>query len=81
MCSHLTQRSISEPSVEIVGGPDLYINRGSNANLTCLIRGDYGDYEGPNNVRWTHNNKVGRTVLTPFLHTFSDINLARSVKI
>ncbi|KAF0310391.1 hypothetical protein FJT64_018620 [Amphibalanus amphitrite] len=46
---------IRSPRVEIVGGPDLYINRGSNANLTCVI---HGDYNGPNNVRWTHNNKL-----------------------
>ena len=51
----LTRSSVSEPSVEIIGGPDLYINRGSNANLTCVIS---GGYNGPNNVRWTHNNKV-----------------------
>ncbi|XP_043210828.1 Down syndrome cell adhesion molecule-like, partial [Amphibalanus amphitrite] len=53
--AHYLYLTVIEPRVEIVGGPDLYINRGSNANLTCVI---HGDYNGPNNVRWTHNNKL-----------------------
>ncbi|XP_037078674.1 uncharacterized protein LOC119099716 [Pollicipes pollicipes] len=53
--SHYLHLTVVEPRVEIVGGPDLYINRGSSANLTCIIR---DAHKKPENVRWTHDNKL-----------------------
>ncbi|KAF0302407.1 hypothetical protein FJT64_025500 [Amphibalanus amphitrite] len=43
------------PRVEIIGGPELYIDRGSRANLTCVIT---KAHKVPKHVRWTHDNKL-----------------------
>ena len=53
--SHHTRTVVPEPRVEIVGGPELYIDRGSRANLTCVIT---KAHKVPKHVRWTHDNKV-----------------------
>ena len=45
----------SEPSTEIIGAPDLYIESGSTINLTCVIR---DSPEPPNYIYWNHNNAV-----------------------
>ncbi|KAF0291446.1 Zwei Ig domain protein zig-8 [Amphibalanus amphitrite] len=53
--SHQIYLNVVEPQVEIVGAPELYINRGSDATLTCIIR---GAHKAPENVRWTHDSKL-----------------------
>lgn len=44
-----------EPSTEIVGAPDLYIESGSTINLTCIIE---DSPEPPAYIFWNHNNAV-----------------------
>ncbi|KAJ9585993.1 hypothetical protein L9F63_020357, partial [Diploptera punctata] len=43
------------PITEILGGPDLFINKGSTINLTCLVR--YAP-EPPPLMLWSHNREV-----------------------
>lgn len=45
----------AEPSTQIFGGPDIFINRGSNINLTCVV--EYTPTP-PSFVTWKHNGKV-----------------------
>ncbi|XP_076055282.1 zwei Ig domain protein zig-8-like [Oratosquilla oratoria] len=45
---------VVEPSVEILGAPDLFINRASMINLTCVI---YHSPIPPAKIEWFHNNK------------------------
>ncbi|KAG8246498.1 hypothetical protein J6590_083734 [Homalodisca vitripennis] len=47
-------RTITEPITTIVGGPDLYINRGSTLNLTCVVK---HSPEPPPAIYWTHNSE------------------------
>lgn len=44
-----------EPSTEIIGAPDLYIETGSTINLTCVIE---NSPEPPAYIFWNHNNAV-----------------------
>ncbi|XP_043210833.1 hemicentin-2-like isoform X2 [Amphibalanus amphitrite] len=53
--THFIHLSVVEPRVEIIGGPELYIDRGSRANLTCVIT---KAHKVPKHVRWTHDNKL-----------------------
>ena len=48
----------SEPKTNIFGGPDVFINKGSNINLTCVVE---FTPEPPNFVIWKHKGKVGLT--------------------
>uniref|UniRef100_A0A182SKS5 Ig-like domain-containing protein n=1 Tax=Anopheles maculatus TaxID=74869 RepID=A0A182SKS5_9DIPT len=43
---------LQEPVTEINGGPDLFINKGSTINLTCIVK--YAP-EPPPAVVWKHN--------------------------
>ncbi|XP_064104118.1 zwei Ig domain protein zig-8-like [Macrobrachium rosenbergii] len=52
---HYIWLKVVEPQTVIYGGPDVYINRGSNINLTCVV--DYTP-EPPTYVIWKHNDKV-----------------------
>lgn len=45
----------SEPKTEILGAPDLYINRGSTINLTCVV---LLSPEPPAFIFWNHNDAV-----------------------
>lgn len=45
----------AEPTATILGGPDLYVDKGSTINLTCTIR--FGP-EPPGSIFWYHENKV-----------------------
>lgn len=45
----------AEPAATILGGPDLYVDKGSTINLTCTIR--FGP-EPPGYIFWYHENKV-----------------------
>ncbi|KAJ9587405.1 hypothetical protein L9F63_019080, partial [Diploptera punctata] len=44
-----------EPTTEIIGGPDLYIDRGSTINLTCVVL--YSP-EPPAYIFWNHNEGI-----------------------
>lgn len=46
---------ISEPTTDIIGAPDLYIDRGSTINLTCVVL--YSP-EPPAYIFWNHNDAV-----------------------
>lgn len=68
------------PTATILGGPDdLYVDKGSSINLTCLIR---FSPEPPNYIFWYHQNEVrivqctsilknARTLIFIFWHTSS----------
>ena len=45
----------SEPRIEILGSPDLYVQRASRINLTCII---YDVPEPPSFVLWHHEGRV-----------------------
>jgi len=45
----------AEPITTIVGGPDMYINKGSTMNLTCIVK---HSPEPPPAIFWTHNSQV-----------------------
>lgn len=46
---------LAEPSCEIVGAPDLYIEGGSTINVTCVVM---NSPEPPAYIFWNHNNEV-----------------------
>ena len=46
---------VLEPVTMIVGAPDLYVNKGSTINLTCLVK--YAP-EPPPMMVWSHNREV-----------------------
>lgn len=46
---------ISEPITEIVGGPDLFINKGGIINLTCVVS---MNPEPPAAMIWSHEHRV-----------------------
>lgn len=52
---YVVSTSHAEPITEIMGGPDLFINKGSTINLTCLVR--YAP-EPPPAMVWSHNQQV-----------------------
>ncbi|XP_023290308.1 zwei Ig domain protein zig-8 isoform X2 [Orussus abietinus] len=47
--------TVVEPITEIVGGPDLFINKGSTINLTCLVK--YAP-EPPTAMIWSQNQQA-----------------------
>nr|KAF7434185.1 hypothetical protein H0235_002376 [Vespula pensylvanica] len=49
----LTNLYLEQPKTEILGAPDLYIDRGSTINLTCII---LQSPEPPAYIFWNHNN-------------------------
>ncbi|XP_069951322.1 zwei Ig domain protein zig-8 [Cherax quadricarinatus] len=49
-----TYLRVLEPRGEILGSPDLYVQKGSMINLTCVL---YDLPEPPLYVRWYHSNK------------------------
>ncbi|KAJ8724821.1 hypothetical protein PYW07_015779 [Mythimna separata] len=53
--SHFIHLSVVEPTTEIIGGPDLYIDRGSTINLTCVVL--YSP-EPPAYIFWNHNDAI-----------------------
>lgn len=46
---------LSEPVTILLGGPEMYINKGSTMNLTCIIK---HSPEPPPSIVWTHNTEV-----------------------
>uniref|UniRef100_A0A1A9ZL38 Ig-like domain-containing protein n=1 Tax=Glossina pallidipes TaxID=7398 RepID=A0A1A9ZL38_GLOPL len=53
--SHYIHLNVVEPSTEIIGAPDLYIESGSTINLTCVI---LNSPEPPAYIFWNHNNAI-----------------------
>lgn len=53
--SHFIHLNVVEPSTEILGGPDVYIDKGSTINLTCVI--SYSP-EPPAYILWNHNDAM-----------------------
>ncbi|XP_024081319.1 uncharacterized protein LOC112126128 [Cimex lectularius] len=51
--SHFIHLNVVEPTTDIIGGPDLYIDRGSTINLTCVVL--YSP-EPPAYIFWNHND-------------------------
>ncbi|KAG8291618.1 hypothetical protein J6590_056080 [Homalodisca vitripennis] len=45
----------NEPTTDIIGGPDLFIDRGSTINLTCVVL--YSP-EPPAYIFWNHNDAI-----------------------
>ncbi|KAI5751030.1 hypothetical protein M8J77_003541 [Diaphorina citri] len=43
-----------QPITQIIGGPDMYINKGSTMNLTCVIK---HSPEPPPAIYWLHNTE------------------------
>ncbi|CAG9760075.1 unnamed protein product [Ceutorhynchus assimilis] len=53
--SHFIHLTVIEPDTEIVGGPELFIDRGSTINLTCVVR---HSPEPPAYIFWNHNDGI-----------------------
>ncbi|CAL7945057.1 unnamed protein product [Xylocopa violacea] len=53
--SHIVHLDVIEPKTEILGAPDLYINRGSTINLTCVV---LLSPEPPAYIFWNHNDAI-----------------------
>jgi len=47
--------SFAVPTATILGGPDLYVDKGSTINLTCIIK---FSPEPPTHIFWYHQDKV-----------------------
>ncbi|XP_053691339.1 zwei Ig domain protein zig-8-like [Sabethes cyaneus] len=53
--SHNIHLNVIEPSTEIIGAPDLYIESGSTINLTCVVK---DSPEPPAYIFWNHNEVI-----------------------
>ncbi|XP_066146101.1 neurotrimin-like isoform X3 [Euwallacea fornicatus] len=53
--SHFIHLTVIEPDTEIMGGPELFIDRGSTINLTCVVR---HSPEPPAYIFWNHNDAI-----------------------
>ncbi|GLV38216.1 defective proboscis extension response 9 [Carabus blaptoides fortunei] len=53
--SHFIHLNVIEPTTDILGGPELYIDRGSTINLTCVVL--YSP-EPPAYIYWNHNEAI-----------------------
>jgi hypothetical protein len=62
----------AEPTTDIIGGPDLFIDRGSTINLTCVVL--YSP-EPPAYIFWNHNEAVS-TVVILILLEFSTVQFS-----
>lgn len=55
--------NFTEPITSIIGAPDIYINKGSNLNITCIIK-NWPIMDNPQSpsenqqVQWIHGKKV-----------------------
>ncbi|XP_076387580.1 protein amalgam isoform X3 [Megachile rotundata] len=69
--------TVVEPETEIAGGPDLFINKYSTINLTCLVK--YAP-DPPSTIVWSHNHEVRsihKTALFAFGVTSASIQRSR----
>ena len=53
--SYFVQLTVLEPTVEILGDADLYVQSGSSLNLTCIIANLPSDSDV---IRWVHQDRV-----------------------
>ncbi|XP_031836579.1 zwei Ig domain protein zig-8 isoform X2 [Nomia melanderi] len=53
--SHIIHLNVVKPKAEILGAPDLYINRGSTINLTCIV---WQTPEPPDYIFWNHKDAI-----------------------
>ncbi|XP_018329310.1 T-lymphocyte activation antigen CD86 [Agrilus planipennis] len=51
---HSMYLSVIEPVTTVLGGPEMFINRGSTMNLTCIVQ---HSPEPPPSIFWTHNSQ------------------------
>lgn len=51
---HPLYLTIVEPETEILGGPELFINKGSTINLTCVVK---HSPDPPPTMTWSHNSE------------------------
>ncbi|GLV39745.1 defective proboscis extension response 21 [Carabus blaptoides fortunei] len=51
---HNVHLSVVEPVTTLLGGPEMYINKGSTMNLTCIVE---HSPEPPPSIYWTHNQE------------------------
>ncbi|XP_076646542.1 zwei Ig domain protein zig-8 [Halictus rubicundus] len=52
---HTVYLTIVEPVTVIVGAPDLFVNKGSTINLTCVVK---FAPEPPPTMSWSHNSEI-----------------------
>ncbi|KAH1006155.1 hypothetical protein HUJ05_006919 [Dendroctonus ponderosae] len=52
---HSMYLSVVEPVTTLLGGPEMYINKGSTMNLTCVVQ---HSPEPPPSIYWTHDQQV-----------------------
>lgn len=52
---HRIELRVVEPHTEVLGGPDMHVDRGSTINLTCVARFSPAP---PPDVEWRHNNEI-----------------------
>lgn len=60
---------VSEPITIIIGAPDLFVNKGSTINLTCVVK--YAP-EPPPMMIWSHNTEVGIAKIIINYRKFND---------
>ncbi|XP_068244866.1 zwei Ig domain protein zig-8-like [Palaemon carinicauda] len=53
--TYVVKLNIFAPHAEIIGSPDMHVDKGSTINLTCIIA---HSPEPPNYIYWYHNGKV-----------------------
>ncbi|XP_056638513.1 cell adhesion molecule 4-like isoform X2 [Diorhabda sublineata] len=51
---HTMVLSVIEPITTLLGGPEMYINKGSTMNLTCIVK---HSPEPPPTIYWAHNSQ------------------------
>ena len=61
----------SDPTVKVLGDPDLFINAGSFINLTCTGENLPGT---PEDVYWYHQDQVGHRTDILFLNEYSALD-------
>lgn len=67
---HFVLITFTEPITEIHGGPDLFINKGSTINLTCVVK---FAPEPPPAMVWSHNQEVSAKF---YRHAFNSMPYA-----
>lgn len=50
--------NFTEPTTDILGGPEMFIDKGSTINLTCIVN---DSPEPPAYIFWNHNEAVSTT--------------------
>ena len=49
---------------EILGGPDIYVDRGSTLNVTCVV---WAESKAPDYIFWSHNDRVNILIRNNFM--------------